>query len=287
MRTLVVLPTFNEAANVATVLRRVRSVLPDADVLVVDDDSPDGTADLAEAAGRELGRVEVLRRRGPRGLGPAYREGLGLGLDRGYDTLVEMDADLSHDPSLLPALLRPLADRDGDVDRDADPGADPGADRDAGARADPDAGARADPGADRVAGADLVIGSRYIPGGAIPDWPVWRRTLSRAGNRYASAVLRLPVTDATSGYRAFRATVLHRIELESVGADGYGFQIEMVYRVVRLGGRVVEVPIEFVDRTQGSSKMSSRIVVEALVLVTWWGVRDRLRDRCSRLGRRR
>ena len=230
-----VLPTYQEAANVVEVLRRVRAAAPGADVLVVDDGSPDGTADLAQAAGRELGGVDVLRRTAKAGLGKAYRAGFAVGLERGYEVLVEMDADLSHDPAALPSLLRAVED-----------------------------------------GADLAIGSRYVSGGSIPAWSASRRALSRNGNRYAAAALGLGVHDATAGYRAYRATMLDKIDLGAVRADGYGFQIEMTYRVARAGGTIVEVPIVFTDRVLGQSKMSGRIVVEALALVTWWGIRDRV-----------
>ena len=240
VRTLVVLPTYDEAENIAEVLRRLRGAVPDADVLVVDDSSPDGTAEVAKAAAHELGQVDVTVRPGKAGLGSAYRHGFREGLVGGYEVLVEMDSDLSHDPAALPDLLDALA-----------------------------------------AGADLAVGSRYVPGGSIPHWPLHRRSLSRWGNRYAAAMLRLPVNDSTSGFRAYRAGVLRRIDLDEVRADGYGFQIEMAYRVARLGGRIEERPIEFRDRERGNSKMSMRIVVEALALVTWWGVRDRV------LGRRR
>ena len=236
MRAAVVMPTFEEAGNIAVVLPRVRAAAPDADVLVVDDASPDGTADLAEAVGAETGGVTVLRRTGPRGFGAACRAGFAWALDHGYDVVVGMDADLSHDPSALPSLLGAVED-----------------------------------------GADLVVGSRYVPGGAIPRWPAHRRALSRFGNRYATAVLRLPVRDATSGYRAYRASMLRTIDLEHQRANGYGFLIEMVYRVVRNGGTVAEVPIVFVDRERDGSKMSGRIVVEAMALVTLWGVRDLVR----------
>ena len=235
MKTLVVLPTYNEAANIAGVLRRIRAAAGPVDVLVVDDSSPDGTADMAEAIGVELGRVEVLRRPGKSGLGSAYREGFELGLGRGYDTRVEMDADLSHDPATLPVLL-------GAVE----------------------------------SGADLAIGTRYMPGGQIPDWPWHRRAISKMGNLYARLLLRISIRDATSGFRAYHRRALERIDLAGVRADGYGFQVEMAYLVEKGGGQVTEVPIEFRDRTLGKSKMSSRIVAEALVLVTWWGVRDRL-----------
>jgi dolichol-phosphate mannosyltransferase len=238
---LIVLPTYQEAANVATVLRRIRASVPAARVLVVDDNSPDNTAALAEAVGAELGGIEILRRPGKAGLGSAYRAGMAWGIDHGFEILVEMDADLSHDPADLPRLLAGVED-----------------------------------------GADLVIGSRYVPGGSIPAWSWSRRLLSREGNRYAAALLALPVTDATSGFRAYRASVLADVGLDHVRADGYGFQIEMVYRVQGAGGRVVELPICFSDRTLGHSKMSSRIVAEALLLVTWWGVRDRVLRRGQR-----
>ncbi|HMK11781.1 MAG TPA: polyprenol monophosphomannose synthase [Acidimicrobiales bacterium] len=235
MRPLVVLPTYNEALNIEEVLRKVRAALPDAHLLVVDDGSPDGTADLAEELGRELGNVSVLRRPAKAGLGSAYRAGFREGIARGLDVMIEMDSDLSHDPAALPSLLAEIED-----------------------------------------GADLVIGSRYVPGGTIPNWRLHRRLLSRWGNRYAGLVLALPVRDATAGYRAYRAEALAKIDLDAVKADGYGFQIEMAYAVRRTGGRIVEVPISFKDRVRGTSKMSGKIVVEALGLVTWWGVRDRV-----------
>ena len=230
------LPTYQEADNIAEVLRRLRAAVSGADILVIDDSSPDGTAELAKAVGTELGGVDVLVRPAKAGLGSAYRTGFTDGITQGYDVLVEMDSDLSHDPAALPALLRAVE-----------------------------------------GGADLAIGSRYVPGGSIPEWPFHRRALSRWGNRYAAVALRLPVRDSTSGFRAYRATALADIDLGSVRADGYGFQIEMTYRVVAKGGRVVELPIEFADRERGASKMSGRIIVEALVLVTWWGLRDRRR----------
>lgn len=236
MATLVVLPTYNEAHTIVDVLRRIRAAAGPVDVVVVDDASPDGTADLAQAAGLEVGGVEVLRRPGKAGLGSAYRAGFRLGLQRGYDVLVEMDADLSHDPATLPALIEAV----------------------------------------ESGGADLAIGTRYMPGGSIPDWPWYRRAISRLGCLYARVVLGISARDATSGFRAYSRRALEGIDLEAVRADGYGFQVEMAYLVERHGGRLVEVPIEFRDRTLGHSKMSSRIVVEALALVTWWGLRDRV-----------
>ena len=246
MRALVVLPTYNEADNIAEVLRRLRMAVPAADILVVDDASPDGTAEIAQASGAALGRVDVLMRSGKLGLGSAYQDGFIEGLRRGYQVLVAMDGDLSHDPAALPALLRAVE-----------------------------------------GGADLAVGSRYIPGGSIPHWSRYRRALSGWGNRYARWVLALPLADATSGFRAYRADIVTRLDLRSVRSDGYGFQIEMAYRVARACGGIVEVPIEFVDRERGTSKMSFRIVVEALLLVTWWGVSDLLGTRRAlrRLGR--
>jgi glycosyltransferase involved in cell wall biosynthesis len=238
MRTTIVLPTYNEAPNIVEVLQRVREAAPDASVLVVDDASPDGTADLVEQHADMVGDVRVLRRPAKSGLGSAYREGFALGMDQDAEVLVEMDSDLSHDPAYLPSLLAA-------VDH----------------------------------GADLAIGSRYVPGGRIPNWSWHRKMLSRWGNRYAAGVLGLAVNDSTSGFRAYRATALKTIDLSDVHADGYGFQIEMTYRLVRRGGRVVEVPIAFVDRVRGTSKMSNRIVVEALVLVTSWALRDRVLPR--------
>jgi dolichol-phosphate mannosyltransferase len=235
MRTLIVLPTYQEAANVAAVLRRVRAAMPGACVLVVDDASPDGTADLVAAVAAELGGIELMRRPGKSGLGSAYRAGFEWGLERNFEAIVEMDADLSHDPADLSRLLAALED-----------------------------------------GADLAVGSRYVPGGSIPAWSVYRRTLSRQGNRYAASMLRIPVADATSGFRAYRASALAELDLPRVRAEGYGFQIELVYRVAGRGGQIVEIPIRFTERVRGDSKMSARIVAEALFLVTWWGVRDRL-----------
>jgi len=228
---LVVIPTYNESENIDRVLRRVRGALPDATVLVVDDGSPDGTGDIAEKVGTEIGNIELLRRTEKSGLGSAYRAGFRWGLDRGFDVCIEMDADLSHDPDALPDLVAPLGK-----------------------------------------GFELVIGSRYVPGGSIPNWAWHRRLLSRGGNVYASTLLGLGVTDSTSGFRAYSASVLNRIALDNIRAEGYGFQIEMTYQAKRAGAPILEVPIRFVDRTEGESKMSMIIVVEALGLVTWWGI---------------
>jgi dolichol-phosphate mannosyltransferase len=227
LRTLLVLPTLDEGANIKAVLCRIRTALPDADTLVVDDGSNDGTPELADAVAAELGRIKVLRRTGPRGLGPAYRAGFGFGLAHGYDVLIEMDADLSHDPAALPALVAA-------VER----------------------------------GADLAIGSRYVPGGDTPGWPWHRRLLSRGGGWYARTLLGLQVRDVTSGYRAYRADLLRAVDLPSVTTTGYGFQIDLTDRANRAGAVIDEVPIVFRDRRAGESKMSGRIVREALLMVT-------------------
>lgn len=235
MSVLVIIPTYDEAENVVEVLTRVRAAVPDAHVLVVDDDSPDGTADLAEATGTELGGVDVMRRAEKQGLGPAYRAGFVWGLERGHTVLVEMDADLSHEPESLPSLLGAVED-----------------------------------------GADLAIGSRYVEGGSVPGWPRHRLAISRAGNAYVHRVLGISVRDATAGFRAYTADAIRSLDLDRITTYGYGFQVEMVYSLVRSGHTVVEVPITFRDRVRGTSKMSLGIVGEALRLVTWWGFRDRV-----------
>jgi dolichol-phosphate mannosyltransferase len=231
----VVIPTFNEAANIETVIRRVRAALPTASVLVVDDASPDGTADLVDSLGDELGRIDVLRRSAKSGLGSAYRDGFAQAMSDGADILVQMDADLSHDPAALPALVSAVEH-----------------------------------------GADLAMGSRYVPGAKITGWSSQRHWLSRWGNRYAAGMLGLAVNDATAGYRAYSALALQRIDLSTVTAEGYGFQVEMTYRHVKGGGSVVEIPITFVDREHGESKLSGGIVREALVMVTKLALRDAL-----------
>jgi dolichol-phosphate mannosyltransferase len=231
----VVIPTFDEAANIDTVIRRVRAALPEARILIVDDASPDGTGDLVDRLGAELGRIDVLRRPSKSGLGSAYRDGFTRAMAEGAEILVQMDADLSHDPAALPALVSVVEH-----------------------------------------GADLAMGSRYVPGAKIIGWPPRRHRLSRWGNRYAAGMLGLAVNDATAGFRAYSAAALQRIDLSTVTAEGYGFQVEMTYRHVKGGGSVVEIPITFIDREHGVSKLSGGIVREALVMVTKLAVRDRL-----------
>ena len=233
MRAVVVLPTYNERENVRSLLSAVRQTVPAADVLVVDDNSPDGTADLVEATAADLGQIKVFVRPRKRGLGTAYREGFAVALDEGYEVIVSVDVDWSHDPAVLPGLLGLIAE-----------------------------------------GADVAIGSRYVPGGATVDWPFHRRLLSRWGNRYTSFVLGLGINDCTSGYRAYRATALRAIEPSTTTAEGYAFLTELVLRHARRGHTMAETPIVFADRRYGASKMSTRIVVESMLLVTRWGVQD-------------
>jgi apolipoprotein N-acyltransferase len=233
-RTLVILPTYDEAETIEQVVRGVRAVGERVEVLVVDDASPDGTAELVRGMAAGDPRVGLVERPEKEGLASAYVTGFRRALESGHDLVVEMDADLSHRPEDLRALL---------------------------------AGAESH---------HLTIGSRYVPGGAIPDWSLGRRLLSRGGNLYARLLLGLPVRDATSGYRVFRREALAELTRDEVRADGYGFQIELAYRAWRAGFGVGEVPITFLDRTHGSSKLSRRIVFEALWKVLAWGIRDRV-----------
>jgi apolipoprotein N-acyltransferase len=232
-RTLVIVPTFNEAETIGAVLTGVLRA-PNVHVLVIDDGSPDGTGDLVAAVAAREPRVRLIRRPTKRGLASAYLLGFRTALAEGYDVVVEMDADLSHSPEELPRLLGAVATK------------------------------------------DLVVGSRYVPGGAVTNWGLARRALSRAGNRYARMVLGLPVADSTSGFRAFRRSALERLLSEGVHSDGYGFQIELAYRAWRSGLSITEVPITFREREHGRSKLSRRIVFEALLRVAQWGLRDRL-----------
>jgi dolichol-phosphate mannosyltransferase len=242
VHTVVVIPTYDEIANIELVCRGVRAAAPDATILVVDDGSPDGTAARARELAAELGAIEVLERSNKAGLGDAYRAGFTWALDHDADVVVQLDADLSHDPAVIPALVAIVGH-----------------------------------------GADLAIGSRYVPGGLTENWPGRRRWLSRWGNRYAAGFLGLAVNDATAGFRAYRAGALLDLGYDSVRAEGYGFQVEMTHRLVRIGGRIVEFPITFRERAGGESKMSSDIVGEALVLVA----RLWLQDRRGRRQRRR
>ena len=243
MTTLIIIPTYLEAENIADVLGQVRTAAPEADILVVDDSSPDGTADLVKKTAEELGQIEALVQPEKTGLAAAYRAGFAHGFAGGYDVMVQMDADFSHDPAMLPELLRLVE-----------------------------------------GGADVVIGSRYVAGGGITDWPTIRRLLSRGGNLYASTLLGLRIHDATSGFRAYRADLLRTIEAGATRATGYGLQVELAYRAHRMGARVIEVPITFKDRVRGVSKLSWHIIGEAMSLVAWWCVRDRLLRRSAGRG---
>lgn len=233
-RILVVIPTYNEIENLPLIVDRVRHSTPDVDILVADDNSPDGTGALADDLSAADPRVFVLHRPGKAGLGAAYLAGFTWALERGYDAVVEMDADGSHRPEDLPRLIAALAD------------------------------------------ADVVLGSRWVPGGHVVNWPVSRRILSRGGNAYTRIMLRTPIRDATGGYRIFRATALERLGLDDVESQGYCFQVDLVWRAVQRGLVVREVPIIFVERERGTSKMSRSIVIEALAKVTQWGIADRL-----------
>jgi dolichol-phosphate mannosyltransferase len=240
-RTLVVIPTYNEVDNVAWIVEQLHLWQPDVDVLIADDGSPDGTGDIADRLAQADPRVNVLHRSSKQGLGTAYRAGFAWGIERGYDVLVEMDADGSHRPEDLGKLL--------------------------------DASAT---------GADLVLGSRWVDGGGVVNWPWHRRLISRGGTFYARLMLGIPVKDATGGFRAFRRNTLERLPLDEVASQGYCFQIDMARRVLGAGMTIVEVPITFVERERGESKMSGGIVREALWRVTVWGF-QRLVSKPARL----
>ena len=234
MRVLTIIPTYNEIESLPKTLTRLRNAVPDSDVLIADDNSPDGTGAYADEVAAKDPKVHVLHRKGKEGLGAAYIAGFRWGLERGYDVLVEMDADGSHRPEELPRLL-----------------------------------------AASEAGADLVIGSRWVQGGSVVNWPKRRKLLSRAGSTYSRLMLGIPVRDITAGYRAFRRGTLERLDLGAVESVGYGFQVDMTFRVARLGLKIAEVPITFVEREFGASKMSGNIVVEAMTNVTKWGLSAR------------
>jgi len=242
LRALVIIPTYNERENIGAIVGRVRASVPEADVLIVDDGSPDGTGELADALAATDAAVSVLHRSGKAGLGAAYRTGMSWALDAGYDAVVEMDADGSHQPEQLQRLLDAL--RSDDAEGPALAGG----------------------------GADLVLGSRWVPGGGVVNWPGYRRMISRGGSTYSRVALGLPIRDVTGGYRAFTADALRRIRFEETESQGYCFQIDMARRAFDAGLTVVEVPITFVERERGDSKMSGAIVAEAMLRVTAWGL---------------
>ncbi|OIQ93152.1 undecaprenyl-phosphate mannosyltransferase [mine drainage metagenome] len=237
MRVLVVIPTYNELGSLPLTLDRLRTAVPTAEVLIVDDGSPDGTGELADERAAADSSVHVMHRTEKRGLGPAYLAGFAWALERGYDVIVEMDADGSHRAVDLPGILARI---------DADPSRP----------------------------ADLVLGSRWIPGGHVQNWPWHRQLLSRGGNTYARILLGIPLKDVTGGFRAYRASALAAMDLAGIESHGYCFQVDMARRLIRSGANVVEVPITFVEREAGESKMSRGIVVEALAKVTQWGLQD-------------
>lgn len=239
-RILVIIPTFNERLTLPSIVSRVRASVPEAHILVADDNSPDGTGVMADEMAAADDHIHVLHRLGKEGLGAAYLAGFSWALERGYDVVVEMDADGSHQPEQLGSLL------------------------------------------DALRSADLVLGSRWVRGGGVENWPKYREVLSRGGNWYTRAALGVPIQDATGGYRAFRADTLRKLDLHEVASQGYCFQVDLAWRAVQRGLTVREVPIQFVERTAGVSKMSQRIVLEALWRVTVWGFDDKV----TRLRRR-
>ena len=236
MRTLIVMPTYNEADSISGIVERVRIAVTEADLLIIDDGSPDGTGSIADELAKNDGRVTVLHRPAKSGLGSAYLLGFQTAIEQGYEAVVEIDADGSHDPAELPAMLELLDERS----------------------------------------ADLIIGSRWIDGGSVINWPWARRAISRSGNRYATWMLRSAIRDMTAGFRAYRTSALHGLDSAVVSSQGYCFQVELAWRVERAGGVVVEHPIAFVERATGRSKMGPTIVAEALVRVTGWGIASRL-----------
>ena len=244
-RVLVIIPTYNEAENLRLITERVRRAVPSVDILVADDNSPDGTGRIADELAASDNHIFVLHRPGKQGLGAAYVAGFGWANDKGYDVVVEMDADGSHAPEELPKLLDTLRE------------------------------------------VDVVLGTRYVPGGSVHNWPLHRLALSRGGNLYIRMALGMPFKDATGGYRAYRMAVLDAIDVATVASQGYSFQVELAWRVYRHGFRIAEVPITFVERERGASKMSGNIFKEQLLRVTGWGLRARREALLDRVGRGR
>ncbi|MDP9614833.1 dolichol-phosphate mannosyltransferase [Streptomyces demainii] len=238
--TLVIIPTYNEAENIKPIVARVRESVPDAHILVADDNSPDGTGKVADELAAEDDHIKVLHRKGKEGLGAAYLAGFRWGIEHGYGVLVEMDADGSHQPEELPRLLTALK------------------------------------------GADLVIGSRWVPGGRIVNWPKSREFISRGGSTYSRLLLDVPIRDMTAGYRAFRKETLEGIGMDEVASQGYCFQIDLAWRAVKAGFHVIEVPVTFIERERGESKMSRDIVTEAAWRVMSWGVGSRVNKMLGR-----
>lgn len=243
-RVLVIIPTYNEAENIRVITARTREAVPSVDILVADDNSPDGTGAVADELAEADDHIFVLHRAGKEGLGAAYKAGFQWAKDKGYDAVVEMDADGSHAPEELTLLLDALADH------------------------------------------DAVLGTRYIPGGSVHNWPLRRLLLSRCGNIYIRMALGMPFKDATGGYRAYRLAVLDKIDVGSIASTGYSFQVEMAWRAYRQGFRMIEVPITFTEREIGVSKMSGNIFKEQLLRVTVWGVQSRKESLLGLLNRK-
>lgn len=244
-KVLVIIPTYNERENLPKIIDRLRAAVPAADVLVVDDGSPDGTGQIADRLAAADQAIQVMHRAAKGGLGTAYIAGFRWALDRSYDLLVEMDADGSHAPEQLQRLLSATAH------------------------------------------ADLVIGSRYVPGGSVANWPKRRQLLSRAANQYSRLALGTHVRDITAGFRAYRAHVLRTLDLDAIQSQGYCFQIDLSWRTIRAGFRVVEVPITFTERELGDSKMSENVIREAFLKVAGWGAQHRLEQLTGLFGGRR
>ncbi|MDR8019187.1 polyprenol monophosphomannose synthase [Nesterenkonia aerolata] len=244
MKILTIIPTYDEIDALPVTVRRLRAAVPESDVLIVDDNSPDGTGQLAERMHADDDQIHVLHRTAKNGLGGAYIAGFRWGLERGYDVLVELDADGSHQPEQLPELLAVIDE------------------------------------------AHLVIGSRWVPGGSVVNWPIHREIISRLGSLYSRTLLGLKVRDITAGFRAFRAETLQEIDFDTIESVGYGFQVDMTFRVARHGRVIREVPITFKERELGDSKMSGDIVLEAMANVTKWGLGARLAKLQKRWGRR-
>lgn len=241
---LVLVPTYNERENLPLIIRRIRASVPDADVLVLDDNSPDGTGQVADELAADDKQIQVMHRLGKEGLGKAYLAGFARGLEQGYDALIEIDADGSHPPERLPAMLEAARD------------------------------------------ADVIIGSRWISGGKVVNWPLHRKALSVGGNIYVKTLLGMPVNDATAGFRIYRAQALRAIGLAGVDSYGYCFQADLTWRAIRAGLRVVEVPITFVEREIGQSKMNADIARESMLSISRWGWeyrRDQIRSLSERL----
>jgi dolichol-phosphate mannosyltransferase len=241
-KVLVIIPTYNEAPNLRPIVLRLRAAVPEADILVADDNSPDGTGAIADELAAADDQVHVMHRKGKEGLGAAYVAGFRWGLERGYGVLVEHDADGSHQPEQLPAMLEALKN------------------------------------------ADMVKGSRWVKGGSVVNWPWHRELLSRGGSLWSRVLLGIPVRDVTGGFSAFRADTLRGLGLDQIEAAGYGFQVDLVWRAIKQGYKVVEVPIEFIERELGDSKMDSKIVVEALLLTSRWGFAHRAKQVKEYLG---